>query len=79
MLASNKIKEKLIDKIRNTEDEELLSQISRLIDFESQSESVYYLNDGELKAVNEELNQLSKGEFLSNDEANAEADKWLKR
>jgi iron-sulfur cluster repair protein YtfE (RIC family) len=61
MFPGSKIKEKLIDKIRNTEHEELLSQISRLVDFESQIENVYSLNQEELNAINEGIEQLNKG------------------
>lgn len=45
----------------------------------SDPNAVYHLNAEELEAVNEGLTQLKNGKFLTNEEVNAEFDKWLKR
>jgi predicted transcriptional regulator len=74
-MTAIELKEKLIAKIRNTEDEELLDQIARLIDFESNE--VYEMSQGEIDAVNEGLAQLNSGQWITNEEANKRADKWL--
>lgn len=79
MIPGNKIKEELIEKISHTENEELLSQIARLVHLESEIEDVYHLSPEEREAVNEGLTQIKNGQFLTNEEINAKFDKWLKR
>lgn len=76
-MTAIELKEKLIAKIRNTEDEELLDQIARLIDFESNE--VYEMSQREIDAVKEGLAQLNSGQWITNEEANKRADKWLGR
>ena len=71
------IREKLIEKIRNIEDEELLEHISDLIDFESNE--IYEMSPGEIEAVKEGLEQLKNGQWISHEESNNHVDEWLKK
>lgn len=77
MLTAIELKEKLIARINNTNDQELLDQISRLIDFESRIDDVYKMSPGEIEAVKEGLTQLDNGQWITNEEANKRADEWL--
>jgi predicted transcriptional regulator len=79
MLTDIKFKEKLIAKISNIDNDELLHQISRLIDFESKMDEVYEMSPGEIEAVNEGLEQLKNGQWISHEEANKQVDEWLKK
>ncbi len=69
------LKQKLTAKIGSTNDVELL----RVLDLESKTDEYYHLNSEEEKAVNEGISQLDRGVFLSNDEANRQADQCLKK
>jgi hypothetical protein len=71
------LKEKLIAKIDSTTDEELLRQLLRVLDLESKTDEYYSLSEGEEKAVNEGISQFEDGKFLSNEEANRQADQCL--
>ncbi|MVN20095.1 hypothetical protein [Mucilaginibacter arboris] len=73
------LKEKLIAKIDSINNEELLNQLLRIIDLESKAHEVYDLSKEEAEAVNEGIAQLNKGMFISNEEANRQADQWLNR
>ncbi|HEY4195025.1 MAG TPA: hypothetical protein VGM63_05795 [Mucilaginibacter sp.] len=73
------LKKKLIAKISNIDDDELLDHISRLIDFELKMDEVYEMSPGEIEAVNEGLEQLKNGQWLSHEEANKQIDEWLKK
>ncbi len=73
------LKEKLIAKIDSTNDEELLHQLLRVLDLESKTDEYYSLSEDEENAVNEGIAQLDKGVFLSNEEANSQADQCLNR
>lgn len=79
MLTDIELKEKLIAQINETKDHELLNQISRLIELESQIEDVYQLSPDELKAVNEGIDQIDNGQSFTYDEANKIIDKCLGR
>jgi hypothetical protein len=79
IMTAVELKDKLIAKISDTNNEELLDQISRLIELEDQISDVYKLSPDELKAVNEGIEQIDNGLFLTNDEANKLIDKCLGR
>ena len=71
------LKEKLIAKINDTNDEELLEHISDLIDFEHSE--VHQMSPGEIDAVNEGLEQFKNGQWLSSEESNIRVNEWLKK
>lgn len=73
------LKEKLIAKIGSTNDDELLRQLLRVLDIESKTEELYFLNKAEEIAVKEGIAQLDQGKFLSNEEANKQAQQCLKK
>ncbi|MEO6978913.1 MAG: hypothetical protein ABI113_11065 [Mucilaginibacter sp.] len=79
MLTETELKEKLIAKINETGDSELLNQISRIIDLEIELDEVYKLSPDELNAVNEGINQIDSGMFVTNEQANKIIDKCLGR
>jgi predicted transcriptional regulator len=71
------LKEKLIAKINDTDNEELLDHILDIIDIESNTEDVYKLSSEEIKAVEEGIAQIENGQFFTNEEANKIIDKCL--
>jgi len=71
------IREKLIEKIRNIEDEELLEHISDLIDFESNE--IYEMSPGEIEAVEDGIKQIENGQSLSHEEVKRQTAEWLKK
>lgn len=73
------LKEKLIAKIASIEDEKLLHQLLCVIDLEVGADQIYHLNKDEQTAINEGIAQLDNGMFLSNEEANKQADRCLNR
>ncbi len=79
MFTEIELKEKLIAKINNTDDVELLKQISLIIDFEIEIKGVYKLNPQEEAAVKEGQDQINNGLFLSHTESNKRVDEWLKK
>jgi predicted transcriptional regulator len=79
MLTDVELKEKLIEKINNSDDLELLQQISRVFDLNAQMDDIYQMSQEETDAVNEGLNQIEKGLFLSHEESNKRVDEWLKK
>jgi adenylate kinase family enzyme len=79
MITANKEdKQKLIEKIERTDDKKLIDEVYRLleIDFE---ETVYETNKEQQSTVNEARHQIENGEVLSEENANEEINKWLKK
>jgi len=72
------LKEKLIDKIRQTEDEGLLEEISNLMQLQ-EPDTIYALNTDQKKAVQEAKDQIKNNEFLSNEQADKDIDEWLNK
>ena len=62
------LREKLIARITNIDDEALLDQISDLIDFEYKANEVYELSPAEIEAVDEGIAQIKNGQWISNEE-----------
>lgn len=79
MSTDTELKEKLIEKINSSDDLELLQQISRVFDLNAQIDDIYQMSQEETDAVNEGLNQIEKGLFLSHEESNKRVDEWLKK
>ena len=77
-MASIGIKQKLIKKIRSTNDEKLLEEACRLFEIESEDLDVYILNDSQLDAIQKAREQIKSGNILSQDEADKEIDEWLR-
>ncbi|CAN5515065.1 hypothetical protein BH09BAC6_BH09BAC6_06660 [soil metagenome] len=73
------LKAKLIEKINNTNDYELLDHISEVFEFESRVDETYEMSPGEIEAVNEGLEQIKNGQWLSHEEANSQVAEWLKK
>jgi hypothetical protein len=62
------LKEKLIENIRNTDNEELLEHISDIFEFKLGPEGTYEMSAEEIEAVKEGIEQIENGRFLTNEE-----------
>jgi predicted transcriptional regulator len=76
-MSSAELKKRLIDKIQKMDNENLLEEAFRLLQLESEDIEVYKLSDEQKSAVNEAHEQIKRGEFLTDDEANKDIDEWL--
>lgn len=77
-MSSAELKKRLIDKIQKTDNENLLEEAFRLLQLESEDIEVYKLSDEQKSAINEDREQIKRGEFLSDDEANKDINEWLR-
>ena len=71
------LKKRLIGKINQTENNEILEEMYRLLVNEETDSSVYELSDEQLNAVEEAREQFKKGLFLRNEQADNEIEEWL--
>jgi GTP-binding protein EngB required for normal cell division len=78
-MSTTELKEKLIDKIQHTDDENILAEVNRLLGIETDNESddVFVFSETEKIKIEEARLQIKNGDFLTHDEANKEIDEWL--
>lgn len=76
-MSTTKLKEQLINKIRQTEDAGLLEEVSILIEMQ-ETDEMYVLNAQQKEAVNNGRKEIENNEFYTNEQADKEIDEWLK-
>lgn len=76
-MSTIELRKLLIEKIQSTDDNKLLEEASRLLEVEINESDVYILNDKQKAAIEQGRKEISKGEFLTDDESNREIDEWL--
>jgi predicted transcriptional regulator len=78
-MSTIELRNKVIDKIKKIDNEDLLNEVNRLIEIETSDLEVYKFNDEQKAAIEEAENQIRNGEFLTDEEATKDIDKWLKK
>ncbi len=74
-MSTAELKEKLIEELNKIEDEDFLNDALGL--FRDRNKGRYVLSPEQVAMVKEAHEQYERGEFLSEEEANREADQWL--
>lgn len=77
-MSTAELKNRLIEKIQNTQDGRILEEAYRLLDLENEDIDVFELNDAQKRAISEAREQIKNGQFLTEEAANQEIDEWLK-
>ncbi len=70
------IRKKLIGKIKNIEDKDLLEELLRLLEMET-DDTEYKTSEEQQTAIKEARKQYKKNEYLSDLEADRDIDQWL--
>lgn len=78
-MSTLELKKRLIDKIQKTENDDLLKELYRLLEMETEDIEIYKLNDSQKKAIDEARLQINNGQFLTNEQANKEINQWLSK
>lgn len=76
-MTVKELKKKLIGKINQSEDNDLLEEMYRLIDITEKDNSIYELSNEQLDAVAEGQLQFKNGQFLTADKADKDIEEWL--
>ena len=76
-MTVKELKKKLIGKINQSEDKDLLEEMYRLIDITEKDNSIYELSNEQLDAVAEGQLQFKNGQFLTADKADKDIEEWL--
>lgn len=73
------LKKQLISQIQITEDQEILEWMLGLLAQQVNQTELYDLNVEQMKAIDRAEEQLIRGEYYSEEEADKMTDEWLKR
>ncbi len=71
------LKQKLIRRIDQSENSELLEEMYRLIANEESDGNVYELSADQIRAVEEAQLQYNEGKILTSDQADKDVEEWL--
>ena len=78
-MITKKMKKQLIDKIQSTEDNNMLEEMYRILEVGTQEVDKVVLTDEQKSQIDKGIKDIEKGKYLTNDEANREIEKWLKK
>ncbi len=78
-MSTIELRKLLIEKIKLTDDDKLLEEASRLLEVEIEESDIYILNGKQKEAIEQGRKQISKGEYLTDEESNKEIDEWLSK
>ena len=73
------LKEQLIKKIQATTDKDILEEVYRLLEINFNDDEVYHLTTEQKNAIKEAQNQIKKGDYLTEEQANNQVEEWLKK
>ena len=78
-MTTNELKHRVIDKINELEDDSLLNDLIRIIDDSTVDNETYQLSENHKKAINTAIEQIDKGDYLTNEQSNKQIDEWLNK
>jgi transcriptional regulator of met regulon len=73
-MSTIELSKRLIDKIRKTDNEDLLAEANRLLELETKDIEIYKLNNDQKKAITKARQQIKSGQFLTTEQTNKEID-----
>ncbi len=78
-MTTLELKNKVIGKINQINDDEVLAEVYRLLENNDDDFKIYSLSENHKLAVEEAQAQIKRGESLNNDSANKDIDEWLNK
>jgi hypothetical protein len=78
-MSTLELQEKLVTKVRTTNDENVLSEVYRLLELEDSTEEVYKLTPEQDYQISLSIKEMEEGKLLTDDEVNKEIEVWLNK
>lgn len=76
-MASQSLKEKVIDTVNNLEDDSILQGLLNFIELEKDADSIYEFDTSQLQIIKEAKLQVKEGKTQTHEEVNKEIEEWL--
>ena len=78
-MSTIELKKKLIRSIRKSDNSHILEEVFRLLEIENEDIGVYKLTKEQKIAMDKARNEIKRGEYLTDEQADKEIDEWLKK
>ena len=78
-MASQTLKEKVIDTINNLEDDSILQGLLNFIELEKDADSIYEFDSSQLQIIDEAKLQVKEGKTETHQQVNKEIAEWLNK
>jgi hypothetical protein len=78
MMQTAQLRDMVIDKIYGINDSDYLRALKKILDMRQATEEVYHLNEEQKVMIRLGKQQISNGEYISNEDLEKEEDQWLK-
>jgi PHD/YefM family antitoxin component YafN of YafNO toxin-antitoxin module len=76
-MSTPELRLKLIERIQKTDNNEILEEVYRLLQLETDDDEVYQLSPEQQSAVAEAREQIQTGKFLTENQADKDIEEWL--
>ena len=77
MMQTAQLRDIVIDKIYGINDSDYLRALNKILDMRQTSEEVFHLNEDQKAMIRLAKQQISNGEYISNEDLEKEEDQWL--
>lgn len=78
-MTTNELRHKVINRINELDDDSLLKDLIRLIEDSIDDNEIVRLSDNHKNAIHIAIDQIEKGEYLTNEQSNKQIDEWLNK
>ena len=78
-MSTAELKKKIISEINDIDNEDLLLEVYQLLETEHEAAALYPLSEDQLSAIRKSQDQIKKGQFVTEEDANKEIDEWLEK
>ena len=78
-MSTAELKQILISKIQSSDDENLIKEAIRLFEIDHDEAPVYMVSESEREAINEARQEIDRGEYFTDEQANRLKEEWLKK
>lgn len=78
-MSTIELKKKVISRLQKTGDSALLEEVYRLINLDERNLDVYKVSALQKQAILKGRKEIENGKILTDEEANKQADEWLRK
>ena len=78
-MITSEMKQQLIEKIKSTEDDNILEEVYRILEVGKMEMDEIVLSEEQKELIDEGLRDIEKENYSSNEDANNEIEKWLSK
>jgi len=78
-MLTTEMRQLLIEKIKTTKDDNILEEVYRILELGTKEIDEIVLSQEQKRLIDKGLLDIEKGNYLSNEDANTEIEKWLRK